>query len=90
MMRYSGIVWGPGYPREQVGDVLPQFFRGRRKSRTFTQILGANTEKTLVQSFATGIENDKILAVSNRISTSCAKLLSSYFCTLLYYRDPPK
>jgi hypothetical protein len=22
-MRYLGMVWGPGYPREQVGAVLP-------------------------------------------------------------------
>ena len=31
LMRYLGIVWGPGYPREQVGAVLPPTFqRGAR------------------------------------------------------------
>ena len=28
LMRYLGIVWGPGYPREQVGAVLPPIFQG--------------------------------------------------------------
>jgi hypothetical protein len=29
LMRYLGIVWGTGYPREQVGAVPPlRFFRG--------------------------------------------------------------
>ena len=31
LMRYLGIVWGPGYPREQVGPFfLPIFQRGAR------------------------------------------------------------
>ena len=30
LMRYLGIVWGPGYPREHVGAVLPpNFSKGR-------------------------------------------------------------
>ena len=35
LMRYSGIVWGPGYPREQVGAVLPPNFSEGRPGWSF-------------------------------------------------------
>jgi hypothetical protein len=34
-MRYLGIVWGPGYPREQVGAVLPPIFSKGRPGWSF-------------------------------------------------------